>query len=449
MVLAFVHRLEANHDIFRHLKLQTNPCAFQRGGPIYIRETNPLCRIGKVTENASLRATRQVARALDLAQSPIAYEALACSLAAAATATADKIDQFIVELWRQEFLLTDLRPPFTGGDSVHHVLKRMAEIPGTKVYLRELEAASTPVESIAAIAASPRSGARRMAPDCPTPPAYRTETVLPVAGTLNIAVVEEAARAAELLLSFTSWPQGPPYLQPYRMSFEDRYGSDREVPLLEMIDPEFGIGVPAAYDKKKAAANAGQSATWRERRDMLFEIARIANDERRLEVELDAEVTHRLRTWVPDVHSAPASLEINVFVSARSPTALDEGQFTVVVGPNVGAMEAGRSLGRFAQPLGSSGATAYARAARADEDAAFNKRCVELSYLPRIPQLANILVRPSRHRFEINVGLQPGVPFDQSIPVSELLVGVREGRFYVRSPRFQRDLQICPGIWRT
>ena len=232
-------------------------------------------------------------------------------------------------------------------------------------------------------------------------------------------------------------PRGPRDLLTFShivCSFEDRYGSDREVPLLEMIDPEFGIGVPAAYDKKKAAANAGQSATWRERRDMLFEIARIANDERRLEVELDAEVTHRLRTWVPDVHSAPASLEINVFVSARSPTALDEGQFTVVVGPNVGAMEAGRSLGRFAQPLGSSGATAYARAARADEDAAFDERCVELSYLPRIPQLANILVRPSRHRFEINVGLQPGVPFDQSIPVSELLVGVRAGRFYVRSP---------------
>ena len=50
---------------------------------------------------------------------------------------------------------------------------------------------------------------------------------------------------------------------------------------------------------------------------------------------------------------------------------LDEGRFSVVVGPNVGAMEGGRSLGRFAEALGPVGTKAYREIARAHETAAF------------------------------------------------------------------------------
>ena len=445
-LLAFVRRLEADDDIFRRLKLRANPCAFHRGGRIYIRETNPLCPARQTTENASVRATKQVTRALDLAQSPISFETLATLLAESTTAAGEKIHRFIVGLWRQEFLLTDLRPPLTNGDPAQYLLRRLAEVPGSEAYQRQLEDASVAKPGNAPIAASPRSAARRGdGAESVAAPAYRVETVFPVAGNLHIGVAEEAARAAELLLSITSWPQGPPYLQTYRTSFEARYGSAREVPLLEMIDPEFGIGAPIAYDSQKVPPAAGQSAAWRVRRDTLFEIARRANDERRPEVVLDAKDIDRLRTWTPDVDSAPASLEINVFVCAPSTSALDQGQFTVVVGPNVGAMEAGRSLGRFAQPLGECGARAYARAASAHEQARLDGQCVELSYLPHIPQLANILVRTGTRPFEIAVGLQPGVPFAQSIPVSELRVGVHRGRFYLRSPRFPGDLRICSG----
>jgi len=445
-LLAFVRRLESDPDILPYLKLRANPCALHRGGRIYIREMNPLCQIARTAEEVSLRATRQVLRALDLAQSPIAFRELASRLAETSTATIGQIHGFIAELWRQEFLLTDLRPPLTTGDPLPYVLRRLAQVPGTDAYRKQLEDASAPRGLEVPIGGSPRSGARFYAmADSMAPPVYRTETIFPLAGSLNVAVAEEAARAAELLLSFTSWPHGPPYLQAYRALFEDRYGSDREVPLLEMIDPEFGIGAPAAYDMQKTAPAAGQSAAWRERRDTLVEISRLANDTRQLEIELSADDIRRLRTSTPSAHSAPASLEINIFVSADSPAALDAGHFTVVVGPNVGAMEAGRGLGRFAQPLGPDGIAAYARAARAHQVALGGAQCAELSYLPRVPQLTNILVRPSTRQLEIDVGVQPGVPFDQVIPVSDLRVGVRGGRFYVRSLRFRGDLQVCSG----
>ncbi len=54
----------------------------------------------------------------------------------------------------------------------------------------------------------------------------------------------EAARAAGLLLTVTPHPYGAPHIDDYRHRFEARYGLDRRVPLLELLDANFGLGPP-------------------------------------------------------------------------------------------------------------------------------------------------------------------------------------------------------------
>lgn len=445
-LLAFAHRLESDPEIFRQLNLQTNPCAFERGGRVHLRELNPLCKSAIAVKDASLKATKVVRRALDTARAPVAYEALSRCLASSPGATEEKIRRFIVELWHQEFLLTDLRPPFTNGDPIRYLLERLKSLDGAEPYRFELERQLARAD--APLFYKPASNSESRDSGSPAPegaPRIHVDTVFSTTGELNVAVAREAAQAAEILLSLTPWPTGLPHIAAYRKVFEDRYGMDREVPLLEMIDSEYGIGIPPAYDGKKTLPGAEQAAALRIRRETLFEIARAANADRRLEVELDEETLQRLRTWKPSVQSAPASLEINVFVSAASARDLDEGRFSIVVGPNVGAMEAGRSLGRFAESLGPMGMKAYQDAARLNEKAISGKQCVELNYLPRKFPVANILVRPATRKFEVNVGVQPGVPLSQAIPVSDLVVGVRNSRFYVKSLTLNCALMICSG----
>jgi lantibiotic biosynthesis protein len=415
-LLQFVYTLESDPQIFRQLKLQANPCILERGGRVYIRELNPLCQNGRAVTNASLRATRMVKLALTAAALPTPYSVLVASLAGDAEVT-EKIERFVTELWRQGFLLTDLRPPFTKGDPARYLLDRLKTLADATRYESELQQERT----------------------------IHVDSVFPAYGTLNVAVAKEAARTAELLLSLTPWPSGPPYLQAYRRTFEDRYGTDREVPFLEMSDPEYGIGTPPVYNGKKSGLSPEHPGAWQVRRELLFEIARNANDARDLQVELDEATLDRLRTWVPVARGAPATLEINVFVAAPSVFDLDHGRFDVIVGPNVGAMEGGRSLGRFAEALGSTGTTAFCEAARAREAASPDKDCVELSYLPRNLELTNILARPSARRFEISVGVQAGVPLSQAIALNDLVVGIRENRFFVRSPALGRELSICSG----
>jgi hypothetical protein len=57
-------------------------------------------------------------------------------------------------------------------------------------------------------------------------------------------VADEAVHAAELLLRLTPFPEGLPSIAAYRQAFEGRYGADRDVPLLELLDPAAGLGLP-------------------------------------------------------------------------------------------------------------------------------------------------------------------------------------------------------------
>lgn len=446
-LLAFAHKIEADQEIFRQLRFQANPCALQRGGRVYIRELSPLCKNGQNVKDASLRASKMVIRALEAARIPISYETLFFCLATSPKASEEKIERFVTELWRQGFLLTDLRPPFTNGDPVRYLLERLKSLRGGEPYQFELERQLTMAEVPGF--AEPTSTVQASRDELPEPkeskPRIHIDTAFSTSGALNAAVAKEAARAAELLLALTPWPTGLPYLPTYRQAFEDRYGTEREVPLLEMIDPEYGIGLPPAYDGKRPSPGGEQPSAQRIRREMLFDIASEANDQRRLEVEIDEETLQKLSTQTPNPERVPASLEINVFVSAASARDLDQGRFSVVVGPNVGALEGGRSLGRFAESLGSEGIKAYRSAVYAQESILVGKQCVELNFLPRKLELTNIIARPATRSFEINVGVQAGVTDDRVIPISDLMVGVHGGRFYVRSVRLNRLLNICSG----
>jgi thiopeptide-type bacteriocin biosynthesis protein len=441
-LLGFVHRLESDWEIFRQLNLLANPCIFQRGGRIYIRELNPLFSNSNTVRNASLNASKMVTRALEAARKPIPYETLSMRLGGSPNASEEKIRRFVTELWRQEFLLTELRPPFTTGDPVRYLLQRLQGLRGAEPYRLELDHRLAAAKEIL--------NAQSPADECQESedgrnPRVHITSVLPVRGQLNVAVAKEAARAAELLLSVTPCPSGLPHIVTYRQAFEERYGTEREVPLLEMIDAEYGIGVPSAYEGKKNSPGIEQPAQQRLRRETLFDIAQAANEERRIEVELDEKTLRHLRTWEPSAQAMPVSLEIFAFVAASSARDLDEGRFSLVVGPNVGAMEAGRSLGRFVEFLGPVGMEAYQSAALAHEAAIPAKQCVELNYLPRKLALTNILARPARRGWEINVGVHPGASSNQVIPVSDLVVGVHGSRFYVKCLQLNRVLDIRSG----
>ena len=152
---------------------------------------------------------------------------------------------------------------------------------------------------------------------------------------LTRAVAREAVRAAELLLRMTPLPAGLPYLDGYRRLFVTRYGAEREVPILELLDPNFGLGPPSPHFHGGGAGGDPRKSAVRQQ--TLCELAISALRERNLVVEPDEEIMARLESWVPSSLTAPESRVLSRFVVSATAVDVATGRFQVVVGPNPGS----------------------------------------------------------------------------------------------------------------
>jgi thiopeptide-type bacteriocin biosynthesis protein len=443
-----VGALESDIAVRRRLRFFANPSVLVRAGHVFLAEAAPH-GTGRPGEPVTLRATGVVRRVLELARTPIPHDQLVAELLSASGATVEKVEALIAELWKHTVLLSDLRPPLTCPDPAQHIRRRLAEVPAAGPAMDGLERLRASLERWDALPLGDRLAAwpdlveqvGAVHPLRRSPSPLQVDMALALEGRqVHAAVAQAAASAGELLLRLSPCPRGLPHIEAYRRAFEARYGPDREVALLELLDPYFGLGPPSP-----GKGGAGPDGPARRDRE-LRRLALRAQRDRRLVVELDDRLLERLETWSPGGgDGAPVSLDVSVFAVARSAAALDAGDFQVVVGPNVGAEAAGRGTGRFGELLGGEGVAALSRAASA-EAARMPDRCwSEVVYPPRHARSANVAVRPAIRAYEIVVGATPGVPWERVIPLDELVVGVREGRLRVRWPAMGTEVAVAAG----
>jgi thiopeptide-type bacteriocin biosynthesis protein len=445
-LLALVAEAEARLAVRRELRVLTNPMAWECGGRFLLAERAAVDGGGE-TRSVDVRATGAVRRALALARRPITWRDLTADLAAATGAGEERVERLLTQLWQQTFLLTDLRPPLTHQSPARYVEQRLAAIDAASADHRALISLldrmtvwdALPMADRPAALRDLCAGASRTLLAREGSPA-QVDTALPLAGAIGRRVGDAVVAAVELLLRL-----GPASLtgglEGYRQAFSSRYGADREVALLELLDPERGLGPPSRYGSGPTVDAEAEAA----RRAWLRTTAAEALRTRRLTVRLKEPDVARLAGTGPPPDLAPISVDLSCFVLAGSAEEVDFGDFRLLIGPNLGAQAAGRTLGRFADLLGPDGSRAAVEVAAAVRDRQPGRLHAELVYLPRRPRAANVAVRPQLHDHEVMVSTSPGVDPQLAIPLSELLVGVRGDRFYLRWPEAPGDLVVHAG----
>lgn len=448
-LMSLVLTAEADPAIRRHLSFVANPLAVVEAGRLFLAERAPSSR-GNPSTPVSIRATGVVKRVLALARSPISYEDLAANLCQASpSATMEKVEKLLTELWEQTVLLTDLRPPLTSDNPARYVADRLARIPAAADTWAKLNSFVSALSTWDSLPPRERTvGFKSLLAETGVPldgsqqVPVQVDMAMSLQGRIGHIVAREAAQTAELLLRLSPYPRGLASLAGYRQMFVNRYGYGREVPLKELLDPQRGLGAPSFHGHASTGpdpAKAGQRA------QTLIRLATTALHRRERTVVLDEGLIARLETWRPSPDSAPLSLDVNVLIGAASAAAIDRGDFTMVLGPNLGAQSAGRNLGRFAGLLAPDGPDALAQASAAEQAHAPDRLWAEAVYLPANFRLANVVIRPAVRTYEVGVGVTPGVPFSRVIPLDELVVGVEQGRFYVRWPAAGKRVHFSAG----
>ncbi len=452
-LLAVLKQIETSPSVVRQLTVQTNQLAVIAGGRVYLSTTDPYGQ--QRQEAVSLRTTPVVRKALDLARFPLPYITLHDALLQAfSPATTQQVERLLWQLWEHGLLISTLHPPLTNAQPTQYLYQQLAtlsDVEETQNLLREVLTLSTASDTIGI---GGNLGALKelvqtqqtLVPGEKQQQHIQVDSLLALQSpTLSTSVGTAAARAAELLLRLTPLPHGIPGLQEYRQQFLEKYGLNAEVPLLELLSPELGLGPPPAYTQplKVPHANAfPQNSTYGQRERLLLRLMQDALNNHSLEVVLDEAHLATLETWKPRLEQAPRSLEIYLQIQASSREAMDRGEVCAVVSPNPGAPGGGCSFGRFVDLLGEPALQALQRLLGREE--ALEPECIfaELSYQHSHARTSNVALRPWLRPYEIAVGVTPSGPVERVILLQDLVVGIRDDRFYLRSQRLNKRVIV-------
>jgi lantibiotic biosynthesis protein len=454
-LLSIVQRIEQTPEVLTHMRVRWNQMASIVGGRVLLPNADAYGQ--NDARFISLRATPVVQAVLEDTAQPIHYADLQSRiLARFPQATMPLVERLLQQLWDHHFLLSTLHPPLTIASPGSYVLEQLSQVPGTEAVCADLQ---TILDDAATLdrrgADAPLSLIQNLAQkqEHLVPNEKEQRLQLQIDCALNVQsslltkqIGEAAAQAAETLLRLTPLPHGYAHLREYRMAFLERYGENAEVPLLDLLSAEAGLDAPTGYlhpPRTFPLSIHSEAAETKKRDRILSALVVGAVNERSMEVELTDQLLQTLQQWSPKEKNAPLSLEIYLQIHASSRAALDVGQWSAIVSPNCGSPAAGRSFGRFFDLLS---AEDHARLQQLiDREEALSPDVVfaELSYFPRDARAANVSTRPALRRYEILVGTTPTVPAEQVIALRDLVVGVRNARFYVRSLRLGKEVIVC------
>ncbi len=439
---------------YRHLvRLEPNTSLHALGGKLRYVEPQRSDQ-GRTHNLVALDDNPYLAVAIERAKT----SATALQIADAVVQFDDEIDrnealEFVDSLVDSAVLVSELEPSLTGPEPLHQLIDSLERIDSSQpatCALRDvrdaLQAADRhlPFRPQQSRYDHIRDLLASVDEDSNTRPLLQVDMQLAAEeAVLDGRVVPELVEAATRISEFCPFPPET-QLQSFCRRFEERY-ERREVPLLEVLDEDCGIGFgklrPEGNDPEPllagvnvplppAAGTTGRS--WGPFEEMLAGKLEALGPGEELTLDSDDFASLPRRDA-----SLPDSCILNVTFAAQSPQAMRDQAFRpflhLVDGPS-GA----NWLGRFchADPQLESWTRRLIRDEEAlRPDAVF----AEIVHLPE-GRTGNVLLRPTLRDYEIPYLGRSGAPADRQLPPDDLVVTVWDGRVILKSKRLQREV---------
>ena len=357
--------------------------------------------------------------------------------------------EYIEELIESQILLPDLAPGVTGPEPVHTLIQQTAKHAASAMVAAQL--GKVPRELSALDGAGPfvqPERYREVARILEALPAkvemshlFQVEMIKPAPhATLGKAVIAEITRGVEILHRLVRPPRDDSLLR-FREAFLKRYEL-REMPLLEVLDEEAGIGFDGSEESSPLLRGLSvqrvpqpTEVAWDARQTFLLQKLTEAIQSGAHEITLAPSELDSLS--IEDPSPLPDAFAVTASVAAASESALARGEFRVL----------------FDHATGPSGARTLARFCHADENLC---RCVEehlraeealhpeatFAEVVHLPshRIGNIVCRPLLRAFEIPCFGHSGARSEQQIPLTDLRVSVQGARIFLRSARLGREV---------
>ncbi|GCE29358.1 hypothetical protein KDA_48420 [Dictyobacter alpinus] len=457
-LLEVVKSMEQNEDIRPHLHIIVNPSVYCVGSRAVIPFTDAdkdgnirMTTLQITPVVSSLLQERELTQTIG---SPLSYHILLGRLLLAFPHMPEQhVDRILRVLLYKDFLLTDLRPCLLDKDPLLYVLKRLQTIPGAQSLsqvLGEVVASTLLVDQLKLEDPLVALHQLREAQEKVyrhTRPSYSIDTTINIKEPLlNKAIGDAASQAAEILLRIAPPSSSFHALRRYHEKFIETYGIDAEIPLLTLLSPEIGLGLPQVYtgEGQHHFTHTLTSAQGPQHDAMLTALFAEALNKGVQEIELNASMLDQLASCTPKVHTLPYStVELYFQICARSREALDTGNWRLVVAHPPALLPGGRTFGRFHKMMDQQQLDALKQYIKAEEALFPEVIFAELNYIFPLERDMNVMLRPQLRSYEIVMNTWSSVTPENRISLDDLVVGVRPDRFYLRSLRLGKEVVVC------
>lgn len=214
-------------------------------------------------------------------------------------------------------------------------------------------------------------------------------------------------------------------LKIYHMKFLEKYGTQRTVPLLEMLSKEKGLGSflklsssenvslsEFAYLWEKWLNNAWQECLLKGTREIILS---------------ETFVDHLLQTTKQDLPDPSISLDVFCKIIANAPKDIDNGKFLILF--LQASKQGGGTFGRFFDLFTKEQQASLSEFFQAEEKLYEDSLLIELSYWPKFIRSANVAVHPSFRKYYLDI--EEKKRKDNSICLEDIYVGATQSHFYL------------------
>ncbi|WP_242903148.1 lantibiotic dehydratase [Actinomadura terrae] len=425
------------------LPVQANKAVRFKGGRIILPYLPPAASDDPAdhkTGSLSLRLTPVTAEIVSQAAAEVKSTTLVQRVAENLGVQPKIVLAVVRQLIGNEILLTGLQPSLVAADVLGEALGRLEHVPDHPVVrsLRQLHDAlvryaDEPDEKRLALLQRMIEQAGELSPAAHK---LRVDLEIDADVTLPSIVATELAEAVRVLCRVMPVYIGVPALRGFHLAFLERYGTDRLVPVKDLLDPDIGLGAPAEYQCPPSSRDDPAFTPDTATRDQV--VAEMVADAIRTgarEVELTDELVERLAS--PESGALPASLDFYAHLVAPSLEAMSTGDFRLVASPAPGAQRGGTSFGRFLHMLGTQAGPVmeFGREVPLGNGAPLP---ADLVYHTRFPRALNVVQAPPRFDHRITLGeIDANGPVEE-VDLDDLEVGADMKGLFLYSRRRRR-----------
>ncbi|WP_194191559.1 lantibiotic dehydratase [Clostridium chrysemydis] len=223
--------------------------------------------------------------------------------------------------------------------------------------------------------------------------------------------------------------------------FLEKYGIYREIPVLELLNEDFGIGSPSDYTNPPSSNpiffNSINNEDLKKRDFLMLKITEALAKNTDVFINDSDLINFKETSYKSEEYLD--SLEINFLLSSLTSNDLENGNYTLTIAPNLGSPGAGKSFGRFNDVLNLSNIEkeVLKREAELYEDT-LN---AEIIAAPIKGRNGNITFSNIFRDYFVNI-LVPVSNEKTRIHIDDILVGVENNLFYLKSKSLNKRIII-------